>query len=226
MIRRLIEADRVACQSAPSPARVQFWLRAGRTPVLLIVLVGSLSIVHVPERMDDFAAAPFPEFFECDAFSVAIEQRDVRSVAMYGWAAVVEGVFGREDAVHAIDHAVPIGVSIKWPCQRGVDMVPGGIEKHQGIRGLVEPRHPDGFHFVAIVERGDQGISEESVVNADPAVPALLLEGSLSRGERGRAHGPTWTSADGGRVGLVVCGVRGLRSENVRRQFLVPGGRR
>jgi len=38
MIRRLIEADRAACRGTPSPDQVQFWLREGRTPALLIEL--------------------------------------------------------------------------------------------------------------------------------------------------------------------------------------------
>ena len=39
MIRRLIEADRVACRGEPSPKQALFWLREGRTPELLIELV-------------------------------------------------------------------------------------------------------------------------------------------------------------------------------------------
>ncbi|MCK6501249.1 MAG: hypothetical protein L6Q38_17355 [Nitrospira sp.] len=38
MIRRLIEADRVACQGTPAPEQALFWLREGRTPELLIEL--------------------------------------------------------------------------------------------------------------------------------------------------------------------------------------------
>lgn len=38
MIRRLIEADRVACRGTPSPEQVRFWLREGRTPQLLVDL--------------------------------------------------------------------------------------------------------------------------------------------------------------------------------------------
>ena len=40
MIRRLIEADRVACQGIPSAEQVRLWLREGRTPELLIELAG------------------------------------------------------------------------------------------------------------------------------------------------------------------------------------------
>lgn len=36
MIRRLIEADRVACRGTPSPEQVRFWLREARTPELLV----------------------------------------------------------------------------------------------------------------------------------------------------------------------------------------------
>ncbi|MBN8247263.1 MAG: hypothetical protein J0L84_07445 [Verrucomicrobia bacterium] len=38
MIRRLIEADRVACQGTPSLERARLWLQEGRTPELLIEL--------------------------------------------------------------------------------------------------------------------------------------------------------------------------------------------
>ena len=38
MIRRLIEADRVACQGKPSPTQARFWLREGRTTSLLVDL--------------------------------------------------------------------------------------------------------------------------------------------------------------------------------------------
>jgi len=38
MIRRLIEADRVACRGTPSQEQVRFWLREGRTPQLLVDL--------------------------------------------------------------------------------------------------------------------------------------------------------------------------------------------
>lgn len=38
MIRRLIEADRVACSGTPSPMQVRFWLREARTPELLLEL--------------------------------------------------------------------------------------------------------------------------------------------------------------------------------------------
>ena len=38
MIRRLIEADRVACRGTPSPEQVRFWLREARTPELLVEL--------------------------------------------------------------------------------------------------------------------------------------------------------------------------------------------
>ncbi len=38
MIRRLIEADRIACPSIPSPEQARLWLREGRTPELLIDL--------------------------------------------------------------------------------------------------------------------------------------------------------------------------------------------
>jgi hypothetical protein len=38
MIRRLIEADRVACRGTPSPEQVRFWLRESRTPKLLVEL--------------------------------------------------------------------------------------------------------------------------------------------------------------------------------------------
>lgn len=38
MIRRLIEADCIACRGTPSPEQVQFWLREARTPELLVEL--------------------------------------------------------------------------------------------------------------------------------------------------------------------------------------------
>jgi hypothetical protein len=38
MIRRLVEADRVACRETPSPEQVRFWLREARTPELLVDL--------------------------------------------------------------------------------------------------------------------------------------------------------------------------------------------
>lgn len=38
MIRRLIEADYVACRGTPSPEQVRFWLREARTPELLVEL--------------------------------------------------------------------------------------------------------------------------------------------------------------------------------------------
>ena len=39
MIRRLIEADRVACQGMPSPKQALCWLREGRTLELLVEFV-------------------------------------------------------------------------------------------------------------------------------------------------------------------------------------------
>jgi hypothetical protein len=41
MIRRLIEADRIACRDEADPGQVAFWLREGRTPELLIDLARS-----------------------------------------------------------------------------------------------------------------------------------------------------------------------------------------
>jgi hypothetical protein len=38
MIRRLVEADRIACSGMPSPEQVRFWLREARTPELLVDL--------------------------------------------------------------------------------------------------------------------------------------------------------------------------------------------
>ena len=38
MIRRLIEADHVACLGVPTPGQVRFWLKEARTPRLLIEL--------------------------------------------------------------------------------------------------------------------------------------------------------------------------------------------
>ncbi len=38
MIRRLIEADRVACRGTPTPEQVRFWLQEARSPTLLIEL--------------------------------------------------------------------------------------------------------------------------------------------------------------------------------------------
>ncbi|MBL9136981.1 MAG: hypothetical protein JNK85_14010 [Verrucomicrobiales bacterium] len=43
MIRRLIEADRVACPGTPSPEQVRFWLREDRTPELLVALARQFS---------------------------------------------------------------------------------------------------------------------------------------------------------------------------------------
>ena len=41
MIRRLIEADRIACRDEADPGQVAFWLRERRTPELLIDLARS-----------------------------------------------------------------------------------------------------------------------------------------------------------------------------------------
>jgi hypothetical protein len=38
MIRRLVEADRIACSGTPSLEQVRFWLREARTPELLVEL--------------------------------------------------------------------------------------------------------------------------------------------------------------------------------------------
>ena len=55
MIRRLIEADRAACPGTPSPAQVRFWLREGRTAVLLIELAREF-----PDEARALAAGPRP----------------------------------------------------------------------------------------------------------------------------------------------------------------------
>ena len=49
MIRRLIEADRVACQGTPSPEQVRFWLQEARTSELLVEL--SHQFPHAAEAL-------------------------------------------------------------------------------------------------------------------------------------------------------------------------------
>ena len=55
MIRRLIEADRAACLGMPSPARVRFWLREGRTAALLLELAREF-----PDEARVLTAGPRP----------------------------------------------------------------------------------------------------------------------------------------------------------------------
>jgi len=85
MIRRLIEADHVACGAMPPPDRVRFWLREGRTPELLIGL-----------------ARRFPQ----EAAAMAAGSRPLLNAALQGDAAGVEAGLGEEErAERAADRA-------------------------------------------------------------------------------------------------------------------------
>lgn len=85
MIRRLIEADRVACRGTPSPEQVRFWLREARTPELLLEL-----------------ARQFP--FEARA--VAKELRPLLAAALQGDEAGIEASLAEEErAERGVDRA-------------------------------------------------------------------------------------------------------------------------
>ena len=85
MIRRLIEADRIACPGTPSPEQARLWLRDGRTPELLIEL-----------------ARLFPH----EAASMAAGSRPLLNAALLGDEAGVEsGLAEEERAERAADRA-------------------------------------------------------------------------------------------------------------------------
>lgn len=85
MIRRLIEADRVACQGTPAPEQALFWLREGRTPELLLEL-----------------ARQFPD----EAQSMAVGIRPLLKAALLGEEAGIEtGLAEEERAERAADRA-------------------------------------------------------------------------------------------------------------------------
>jgi hypothetical protein len=85
MIRRLIEADRVACPGTPSPEQARFWLREARTPELLIELAGR-----------------FPE----EAGAMASGSRPLLNAALRGDEAGVEAALAEEErAERAADRA-------------------------------------------------------------------------------------------------------------------------
>lgn len=85
MIRRLIEADRVACPGTPSPEQARFWLREGRTPELLMEL-----------------ARQFPHA----AAAMAAGSRPVLTAALQGDEAGIEaGLAEEERAERAADRA-------------------------------------------------------------------------------------------------------------------------
>ena len=54
---------------------------------------------------------------------MAVHQRDVAVLAVDGGASVVERVLGGEDPAHAVRQAILVGILIKRPCQRRVDIV-------------------------------------------------------------------------------------------------------
>lgn len=85
MIRRLIEADRVACRGTPSPEQARLWLREGRTPELLIEL-----------------AREFPY----EAAAMAAGPRALLNAALRGDEAGIEaGLAEEEHAERAVDRA-------------------------------------------------------------------------------------------------------------------------
>ncbi|HRI13815.1 MAG TPA: hypothetical protein PLX89_12510 [Verrucomicrobiota bacterium] len=85
MIRRLIEADRVACRGTPSSEQARFWLREGRTPELLVEL-----------------ARQFP----LEAAALASGPRSLLHAALRGDAAGLEsGLAEEERAERAADRA-------------------------------------------------------------------------------------------------------------------------
>jgi hypothetical protein len=85
MIRRLIEADRVACPGTPSPEQAQFWLREGRTPGLLIEL---------------------SEKFPAEAQALAQASRPLLKAALQGDDAGVEAALAEEERIErATDRA-------------------------------------------------------------------------------------------------------------------------
>lgn len=85
MIRRLIEADRVACRGTPTPEQVRFWLQEARTPELLIEL-----------------ARQFPP----QATALAVGTRPWLSAALQGDEGGVEvGLAEEERAERAADRA-------------------------------------------------------------------------------------------------------------------------
>jgi hypothetical protein len=85
MIRRLIEADRVACPGTPSPEQARLWLREGRTPELLIELA---------------------RLFPAEARALAAGSRPLLNAALRGDEARVEAGLAEEElAERAADRA-------------------------------------------------------------------------------------------------------------------------
>ena len=85
MIRRLIEADRAACTTRPSPAQIRFWLSEGRTSNLLIEW-----------------AAEFPD----EARTLAATVRPLLTTAIQANEAAVEDLLLTEErAERAVDRA-------------------------------------------------------------------------------------------------------------------------
>ena len=76
MLRRLIEADRIACVGTPSAAQVQFWLREGRTVALLVEV-----------------ARAFPD----EARQLAAQVRPLLHAALAGDEAALEDTLLREE---------------------------------------------------------------------------------------------------------------------------------
>ena len=85
MLRRLIEADRIACAGRPAPAQARLWLREGRTPELLIEL-----------------ARQFPD----EARALATGSRPLLKAALLGDEAGLEAALAEEErAERAVDRA-------------------------------------------------------------------------------------------------------------------------
>ncbi|MBN9692458.1 MAG: hypothetical protein J0M24_19590 [Verrucomicrobia bacterium] len=85
MIRRLIEADRIACRGTPSLEQVRFWLLEARTPELLLEL-----------------ARQFP----LEATAVANGSRPLLTAVLQGDEAAIEaGLFEEERIERAADRA-------------------------------------------------------------------------------------------------------------------------
>lgn len=78
MIRRLIEADRVACRGSPTPEQVRFWLREARTPALLVEL-----------------ARQFPR----ETLALADGSRPLLTAALQGDEAGIEAALSEEERI-------------------------------------------------------------------------------------------------------------------------------
>lgn len=87
MIRRLIEADRVACHGVPTQDQVRFWLREARTSSLLIELARgfretALNVLVERRAVLEFALAENEEGVEAE---LANEERVQRSADKVYW---------------------------------------------------------------------------------------------------------------------------------------------